>query len=385
MNPVCWFEKKTIPIYVLGLMMVSTIRADEPPQVIEHVMVYREDGRFGGWPANHGIWIWDTEILVGFSRGTYKDLGLERHNIDRELPEEHWFARSLDGGHSWSLEDPSKAIVPWGTALHGVRPPHLIPRVPVACPGGIDFTHPDFAMTLRMLDIDVGPSLFYTSTDRGRNWNGPYDLLVENAEGIAARTDYLVNGPNDCMIFLTASKPNGREGRPLMARTTDGGKNWKFVSWIAPETDGFMIMPASVRLSETHLICAVRRREEAGRWIEVYRSLDNGETWEWLSRPMDDNGEGNPPSLIQLSDGRLCLTYGYRAVPYSIRVQFSDDEGQSWSEPFTLRDDGAGRDIGYVRTVQRPDGNVVTVYYFYDRSAPERYIAATIWDPEGRH
>jgi hypothetical protein len=48
-----------------------------------------------------------------------------------------------------------------------------------------------------------------------------------------------------------------------------------------------------------------------------------------------------------------------------------------------LRDDGGGRDVGYPRSVQRKDGKVVTVYYIWDKkSGPERYIAATIWDPK---
>jgi hypothetical protein len=29
----------------------------------------------------------------------------------------------------------------------------------------------------------------------------------------------------------------------------------------------------------------------------------------------------------------------------------------------------------------RPDGKVVTVYYFNDRKDSERFIGATIWDP----
>ena len=67
-----------------------------------HVKVYYEAGRYGGWPANHGIWSWGDEILVGFSRGYYKDLGPTRHAIDREKPEEFWLARSLDGGETWT-------------------------------------------------------------------------------------------------------------------------------------------------------------------------------------------------------------------------------------------------------------------------------------------
>jgi len=58
------------------------------------------------------------------------------------------------------------------------------------------------------------------------------------------------------------------------------------------------------------------------------------------------------------------------------------DAGKTWSEPIVLRNDGGGRDLGYPRTVQRPDGKVVAIYYFWDqKTGPERYIAASIWDP----
>ena len=40
------------------------------------------------------IWIWGDEILVGFSKGYYKDLG-DRNHIDREKPEYHMLARSF--------------------------------------------------------------------------------------------------------------------------------------------------------------------------------------------------------------------------------------------------------------------------------------------------
>jgi len=38
--------------------------------------------------------------------------------------------------------------------------------------------------------------------------------------------------------------------------------------------------------------------------------------------------------------------------------------------------------MGYPRTLQCENGNVVTTYYFWDRKAgPERDIAATVGDP----
>ena len=182
------------------------------------------------------------------------------------------------------------------------------------------------------------------------------------------------------MLFLTAAKKNGREGRPFCARTYNGGKSWDFVSWIAPEPKGFSIMPSTVHLSKTTLLTAVRRREGNRRWIEIYISEDNGKNWRFLSEPASDLGEGNPPSLIRLADGRVCLSYGYRAEPYGIRAQISSDNAKTWSNPIHLRDDGAGRDLGYVRSVQRSDGKIIFVYYFCDKRSPERYIAATIWD-----
>ena len=85
--------------------------------------------------------------------------------------------------------------------------------------------------------------------------------------------------------------------------------------------------------------------------------------------------------MIRLSDGRLCLTYGYRDPPSGICAGLSDDDGESWGDNIVLRDNGGNHDIGYPRTVQRSDGNVVTVYYFNDAPDGERYIAATIWKP----
>jgi predicted neuraminidase len=355
----------------------------QPDPVVRHVKVYGGPGRFGGWPANHGAWAWGNEILVGFSAGHHKDLGPERHAIDRERSEEHLLARSLDGGETWTIEDPSKqgALVPVGRALHGVTPPGLEERPWRDCPGGIDFTHPDFALTARMTDVDAGPSRFYYSLDRGRSWQGPFRLPLFGQKGIAARTDYLVNGPHDLSLFLTASKEDGREGRPLCARTTDGGKTWSFVSWIGPEPNGYAIMPSTVRLGPAELLTAIRCREGSRSWLDTYRSLDDGRSWALDGTPVPDTGEGNPASLIRLADGRLCLTYGYRAAPFGIRARLSDDGGRTWGPEYLLRDDGGGRDVGYPRSVQRPDGKVVTIYYFHDTPKGERYVAATIWDP----
>jgi hypothetical protein len=352
------------------------------PTVVRHVIVYKEDGRFAGWPANHGIWSWGDEILAGFSRGTYKDRG-PYHHIDHDRPEEFVLTRSRDGGETWAIERPNPPGALAGTPgmRHGRMPDDLPREHPVPLDEPMDFSRPGFALTVRMENSNNGISRYYYSYDRGHSWRGPFALPLFGQPGVMGRTDYLINGPADALLFLTASKANGREGRPFCARTNDGGKTWRFVSFIGPEPEGYAIMPSTVRISPTELVTTIRLRDARRSWIDAYASLDDGRSWAFLSTPEPDTGEGNPPSLVRLPDGRLCLIYGVRARPYGIRARISEDRGRTWGPAIVLRGDGGSNDLGYVRSVVRPDGKVVAVYYYTDNASPTRHIAATIFDP----
>jgi len=250
----------------------------------------------------------------------------------------------------------------------------------------INFAHPDFALIART-------NTYWYSYDRGKTWEGPFGLpTVDATTVLAARTDYIIDGPKTALIFLTLSSSPDKEGRVGCFRTVDGGLTWSLVSYLGEEpTDGFSIMPASVRLSAHELIVATREKVAKLTKIGMYYSNDNGMSWMKLKNAVEDTGVGNPPAMIRLTDGTLCLVYGYRSDTESIeagsstsdiRAKLSSDNGQTWSEDIILRNDGSGRDIGYPRVVQRPDGKVVAIYYFMDRqTGAERYIGATIWTP----
>ena len=350
---------------------------------VKHVKVYHEKGRYAGWPANHGIWIWGNEILTGFSKGYHKDMG-NRHNIDRDKVVLQVLARSKDGGETWAEEDPGKTGMVSYTSF-GLQRTDVKSNPVTPLSEKMNFKHPDFALTVRMGKDDH--SSYWYSYNKGHNWKGPYALPNFGASGTMARTDYIIDSENEAILFLTVQKKDGKEGRVMCVKTTDGGKSWAFVSWIGDEPADYSIMPASVRLSKNEILVTLRNKEGEGSHIASYFSADNGKSWITRGKAVDDTGIGNPPAMVKMHDGRICLIYGFRSDPGSvttsdIRARLSSDQGKTWGQDYILRNDGSGRDVGYPRVVQRPDGKIVAVYYFMDKATgPERYIGATIWTP----
>jgi hypothetical protein len=364
-----------------------------------HVVVYRKEKKFAGWPANYGMWIWDNEIVVGFTECTFQ-AGGGFHARTEQAPAYPMQSRSLDGGVSWETTL-MPAFSPGGRGFSADE--HMIYELRVAraielgleplprpCPGGIDFTAKDSGILCARTGLGGGTlAWFYITNNRAHTWKGPYAFPLFGQSGIEARTDYIVNSKDECTFFLTAAREDGGEGAGVfLVRTSDGGKTFDFISWVARSEEAEIIMPSSIRVDSNTLLTAVRCSQAGGdfeivpTWIDVYESTNNGNTWHFLSRPVENAGiGGNPPAMIRLNDGRVCLTYGYRAAPFGIRARLSSDGGKTWGEIIHLRDDGGCPDIGYPRTVQRPDGWIVTVYYFNDHPETERYIAATIWKP----
>lgn len=353
---------------------------------IEHSVIYQQDGRFAAWPANGGIWMWNNEILVGFVEAKHVEArGL--HSYDSKTAR-HKYARSLDGGKTWSIED---AFDAGQTAIaydHAIDADKAVAAKPLDRP--MDFTHPEFVLAfVRLNNNDDGPSIFYHSNNKGKSWNGPFSFPNLGTAGVATRNDYFVDGKSSLTALITTAKANKQEGRVASVRTTDGGMTWQFLSYLGEEHAGFDIMPSSERLSPTELYTTIRTRTRTSLdLMTAHLSSDNGATWQRMKDPVADTGHGgSPPAIVRLKDGRLALAYAYRSAHGSrMAMRLSRDNGRSWGNEIPLRTgDGANRDVGYPVMAQRPDGKLILIYYWNNvvqpGAKPFRYIAATTFDP----
>lgn len=359
----------------------STFTSDTHLKAINarHSTLYYEQGVFAAWPANGGIWNWGDEILVSFSRAYYQDKP-HQHSYDktRGFPNGRTFFRSYDKGETWKQTDISLSYDDAKQIGDINRPLH--------------FEDPRFAF------VGNGKTMNF-SFDKGKTWNMPYEYpdFGKDIGGHSSRTDYVVLNDSTIRIF-TALKFIGEKGygidRSCMLETTDNFGTLKFISWIA-ETDTLRsTMSSTIKITDNHMLTALRRKYATPvsvnngldfNWIDVYETKDGGRTWHFLSKIADtDKGRrnGNPPAMVYLNDGTICVAYGFRGVPYAILARTSNDEGQTWSKEIVIREDGTKWDMGYVRMVPREDNKVLMVYYFSTEEMPEPHIEFTIWNPK---
>ncbi|MBR4940451.1 MAG: exo-alpha-sialidase [Clostridia bacterium] len=365
-------------------------------KVLGQYVVAQGSDRFYGWPANCGMWCWQTEespkgeILVGFTEGYHLVDHGTHHAIDCDRPSALVFGRSYDGGETWTIERPqlNRVSKEAKAAMMESKPDDVVDEqwIP-SLKEPLDFSAPGFAMMFHSLEVRYpSRSWFYYTYDKGHTWYGPYRMPTLRP-AMSMRTDYTVLDSKTLYLGMTASRADGEEGVVLAGKLCDGGMRWEITGDIGEEpAEGFRIMPSTVLMPDGSIVCATRycEEEDAGvKSVEIYRSTDNGANWEKTASLGDSCHPyaGNPPAMCLLDSGRLVVIYGKRDAPNGIIAHTSDDGGFNWSEPFYLRDDCDCKDMGYPKMVIRPDGMAVAAYYYTHTDAEPRFIGCTIFDP----
>ena len=353
-------------LFAAGFTATATATAAESPRkpdIIRHISIYEKRDAYCAWPgiarAANG------DIVVLFTR-TEEHLGPNGEIL---------LSRSTDNGETWRLP-----VIAYDTPLDdresGITTLH--DGLLLAHFRSVQWTSQQY---LNLLDNAYETSLLgrwiytvqhpdYTgasgfdgawhaiSADAGVTWSAPAPGKDSIHGGLQ-----LQDGS-----FLVAAYRDDGGHVGVYAGDEPLGTFSKVATVYSPHRD-------KIRFGEPHIL-----QLPGGRIIMMIRATaipyddqsplcflwgtysdDSGLTW---ADPYETPLWGFPPHLLQLSDGRILCSYGYRRPPYGQRAAISDD-GVTWrkADEFILRDDAPNQDLGYPVSVELEPGRILTVYY----------------------
>ena len=208
------------------------------------------------------------------------------------------------------------------------------------------------------------------SEDYGKTWGEPVQVPLSAPHGPSlaqdGRTLIYFGTPHNAKAAGFSSFGGANL---YVIKSTDYGKTWQHMATIPNSRGGTFCEPHAIQLSDGSYLGAIRVHTQAGAAndgmsVFITRS-QNGRDWT-SSVPMDlDGALGGPPHLLQLKNGVVLLTYGYREKPCGTRYRLSYDGGKTWTEETILceSDTPKNGDLGYPSTVELDDGTLITAYY----------------------
>ncbi|MBI2719091.1 MAG: exo-alpha-sialidase [Rhizobiales bacterium] len=225
---------------------------------------------------------------------------------------------------------------------------------PWARGGGKTFSH---------LSADQGASFTHSSEIDTAPFSGGYGM-----RGAAELDD-------GRLILPLCDVPNYR--RVFTVESSDGGRSWSRPSLVAAGEGHEFEEPAIIRVAGDRLVIVLR--DNATRQLHQTVSSDGGRSW---SAPENLAIAGYPAHLLDLGDGRLLMTYGWRQPDYGIRAVISDDGSASWNrrEEMAIRRDLPSRNLGYPATILAGNGELFTIYYGEDGDSVT-CIMGSYWRP----
>ena len=359
---------------------------------VEHVRVCGGRHLYCAHPRQRGLYNFGGgELLLGHSEAEW-DYAAERPNHGfgpGYKTRSKWvMQRSLDGGRTWPGEG--------RTVIYDEGLP-VEERRRLVEPGrprqAIDLGDPDslivFGRTMLGDTRDDGapvPScIALRSPDRGRTWEDAATLIRGPADRKCDIEGYSrISLPGGLQLLAATLVP---PSCMVVYGSDDDGLSWQYLSEVARSRTGLggMYYPGLLRLPDGRIQCYMLEVSGATNAVLVSESRD-AYSWStprpivrWGSSPWRAGvvrGEAPPhdpfpgirhyrsPWPLLLSDGRILVVFARRKRPYGIGGVVSEDEGQTWSGEFVIRDDASGTDLGYLVSTEVEPGRVFAAYYY---------------------
>jgi hypothetical protein len=372
---------------------------------MQHQIIYRREQHYASFP--HVACTAAGELLVVFREAGPETAAaaLKGTHTHQDPDSRILFCRSNDGAKTWSAplavyagdeyaaSDPALTVLRDGRLLVRYGRWKLVQRNQRRSLAGPVMRH---YLRRGLLGMMAGNG-FMHSVDHGSTWLPLQSEVTESSLARAMTREAPLELADGTLLLPVYDGYPWRSESSWLLRSWDGGTTWEDASLIA----GPLNLPKPYRcspnynetallgLAETTLLAVVRVDggfvSDDGAFISEGGlgelawtiSHDLGFTWSSLQTT---GLWGQPAHLLRLRDGRLLCTYGYRRSPYGVGAALFTIDNNKWqtTHQIALREDGAGWDLGYPASVQLPDGDLYTVYYFHGKDGL-RHIAGTRW------
>src|SRR6266487_3152172 len=307
---------------------------------------------------------------------------------------EAYLLRSCDGGRTWSEPElllrsrKADGCINLSVGLTTLRD------------GTVLYPCCDARIT-RKWDQHDADLIILRSNDHGYTWTDGAPVGVGMKEPFAyGRIIELKNGEVLCPIW--GKRTSEELWRSGVLRSRDGGVTWGDHVTIAYDKDA--VPRARGATTETHcagfnettllelsdgrLLAVLRQQGVHGGLRDLYRSISNDGGWTWSS-PEQLLVWGTSPSLHLLPSGVIMLGYrNHLGNPQGLQapgvaVSFSQDAGEKWGEHLMLEDPNGYLythefEAGYPAFLTLRDGSIMVVFYSFDPSRDDRYLAAIL-------
>jgi len=229
------------------------------------------------------------------------------------------------------------------------------------------------------------------SSDDGATWTARTDITPTNVAGsprvgwYATRSRVLEIAPGQLVMPVYAQLPGDSRFSSHTLVSRDGGNVWEYGGLMARD-------PAQVRsywepslsAGSNEVIGSFRTDvSEPGPLLGLLtlaRGDAMGQTW---SAPWPSSQFGYPADVLRTSGGALLMAFGYRRVPYGVRLAVVSNVDNRWSVDSSVIVDEASEmwDCGYPSLLQLQDGRILLAYYTTQRH--QTFVRLVLLTPDG--
>lgn len=223
---------------------------------------------------------------------------------------------------------------------------------------------------------NFGGSFFLFSDDNGKTWTQAVKAPAFAPHGPAIASDGTLYQP-------TLGNDDGKR-QVYMYKGSPDATQWEKIGLVAEmEAKAHRAKyeePHTVILRDGTMVTAIRVPMPGDGFMRISFSKDMGKTW---TEPIKTPVKGYPQHLLELKDGRLLATYGYRYAPMGIRGCISYDGGKTWDieNEIIIQNNGGNVDLGYPVALELDNGEVLCVYYHNSQDYNNCYIESATFRP----